>query len=104
MATLIENYNEEIERDIREYIESYIQREEWIGRKEDLEEHLIMNLLGEDLFDFSVDSGTVTRKFIEEDWEYFDVLIRYSILSQYIRLVLDDLGNSGYFGNDKENL
>lgn len=117
----------EMERDIREYIESDIEREEWIGRKEDLEEYLNeelfcsditgnryesyygsreqsresviknMKLLGEALSDFCVESKTVSEKFIEEDWEYFDTLIRCSILSQYIGLVLDDLEKSGYF-------
>ena len=100
----MKDYDEETERDIREYIERYIQREEWIGRKEDLGEYLIMDLLGEDLSDFSVDSETVARKFREEDWEYFHVLISHNILSQYIRVILDDLDNDGYFDNNEGNL
>lgn len=127
-------YAVEMESDIREYIKSEIQREEWIGRKEDLEEYLNdelfcsditgnryeyyynnreqsketvlknMNLLGEALSDFCVESETIAKKFIEEDWEYFDVLIRCNILSQYIGLVLDDLDNDGYFDDDEEEL
>lgn len=122
-----------MERDIREYIEDNIQREAWIGCKEALEEYLNdelfcsdvtgneygyyygnkeqskesvlknMNLLGEALFDFGVDSETVARKFIEEDWEYFDVLIRCSIVSNYIRAVLDDLDNDGYFDDNEDD-
>lgn len=120
-------YAVEMESDIREYIESDIQREEWIGRKEDLKEYLNdelfcsditgndsgsyyynreqskeavlknMDLLGCALYDFCVDNETVAKKFIEEDWEYFDVSIRCHILPQYIGLVLDDLEKSGYF-------
>lgn len=117
----------EMERDIREYIESEIQREEWIGRKEDLEEYLNdelfcsditgnryeyyygnreqsketvlknMNLLGAALSDFCVESETIAKKLIEEDWEYFDTTIRCHILPQYIGLVLNDLEKNGYF-------
>lgn len=120
-------YAVEMKMDIREYIKSEIQREEWIGRKEDLEEYLNdelfcsditgnryesyygnreqaketvlknMNLLGEALSDFCVESETIARKLIEEDWEYFDTTIRCHKLSQYIGLVLDDLEKSGYF-------
>lgn len=120
-------YAKEMERDIREYIECDIQREAWIGRKEDLEEYLNdelfcsgvtgndcgsyyfnreqaketvlknMNLLGTALSDFCVESETIAKKLIEEDWEYFDTTIRCHKLSQYIGLVLDDLEKSGYF-------
>lgn len=126
-------YAEEMERDIRDYIENEIQRETWIGHKGKLEEYLNdelfcsdvtgndlgeyyhnseqaketvlknMDLLGEALFNFGVDGETVARKFIKEDWDYFDVTIRCSILSEYIRLVLDDLDNDGYFDNDEDD-
>ena len=50
--------------------------------------------------DFCIDAETVGRKFLEEDWEYFDVSIRCSLLGQVISSVLDDLENE--LNDDKE--
>lgn len=124
-------YAEEMESDIREYIKDEIDREEWAGRREALEEYLNeqlfcsgvtgndcgsyycnraqaketvienMDLLGEALSELCVESDTIAKKFIEEDWEYFDVAIRCYQLSQSIRAVLGELEIHGYFEEEE---
>ena len=50
--------------------------------------------------DFCIDAATVGQKFLEEDWEYFDVTIRCWWLGQVISSVLDDLEDE--LNDDKE--
>jgi hypothetical protein len=46
----------------------------------------------EALTDFGVDAKTVGEKFLEEDWEYFDVTARCYLLGQAIDAVLEERG------------
>lgn len=50
-----------------------------------------MELCTEALREFCVDMETVAEKFLNEDWEYFDVTIRCYILSSCISELLDDM-------------
>lgn len=43
--------------------------------------------------DFCLEAETVGKKFLEQDWEYFDVTIRCYYLGQVISECLDDLAN-----------
>ena len=52
-----------------------------------------MDLLAEACEEFGVDSATVGEKFLDEDWEYFDVTIRCYLLGQAISDVLDEIEN-----------
>ena len=45
----------------------------------------------EALQEFGTDAGTIAEKFLDEDWEYFDVTARCYILGQAIAEVLDEL-------------
>ena len=49
-------------------------------------------LLGKMIQEFDIDAKTVGEKFIEGDWEYFDVSIRCYLLGQAIEQALDELG------------
>lgn len=42
--------------------------------------------------EFCIDSETVADKFLSEDWEYFDVIIRCHLLGQAIAEALDEMG------------
>lgn len=42
--------------------------------------------------EFCIDSETVADKFLSEDWEYFDVIIRCHLLGQAIAEALDKMG------------
>lgn len=50
-----------------------------------------MDLLSEACAEFGIDSATVGEKFLDEDWEYFDVTIRCYLLSQAISEALDEI-------------
>lgn len=50
-----------------------------------------VGLLREALKEFCVDGDTIAEKFLSEEWEYFDVTIRCSILGSVIYEVLEDL-------------
>lgn len=50
-----------------------------------------MDELQEAVNEFGIDSETIVEKFLESDWEYFDVTIRCYLLGQAIAAVLDDL-------------
>lgn len=45
----------------------------------------------EALQEFGTDAGTIAEKFLDEDWEYFDVTARCYILGQAVAEVLDEL-------------
>lgn len=48
-------------------------------------------LLAEALREFETGSETITDKFLNEEWEYFDVTIRCYLLNGSIHTVLDEL-------------
>ena len=50
-----------------------------------------MDLLKETISEFCIDSETVAEKFINEEWEYFDVSIRCYLLCNAISEVLDEI-------------
>ena len=52
-----------------------------------------IDLLSEAIQEFCVESETVRDKFLNEDWEYFDVTIRCYLLAQAISAALDELEN-----------
>lgn len=55
-------------------------------------------LLREALEEFCVDSDTIAEKFLDEEWEYFDVTIRCYLLGQAIDEALDEI--EGEHDND----
>lgn len=54
-----------------------------------------MELLQEALDEFGADYADIGRRFVEGDWEYFDVTIRCHLLSSIISDVLDDIEADG---------
>ena len=50
-----------------------------------------MELVQEMVSEFCIDSKTVAEKFINEDWEYFDVSIRCYLLGQAISETLNEI-------------
>ena len=50
-----------------------------------------IDLVGEMIQEFGIDAKTIGEKFIEQDWEYFDVSIRCYLLGQAIGEALDQL-------------
>lgn len=61
-----------------------------------------MDELQEVVNEFGIDSETIGEKFLESDWEYFDVTIRCYLLGQAIAAVLDDLEEDGAFEEEEE--
>lgn len=61
-----------------------------------------MDELQEAVNEFGIDSETIGEKFLESDWEYFDVSIRCYLLGQAIAAVLDDLEEDGAFEEEEE--
>ena len=61
-----------------------------------------MDELQEAVNEFGIDSETIVEKFLESDWEYFDVTIRCYLLGQAIAAVLDDLEEDGAFEEEEE--
>lgn len=61
-----------------------------------------MDELQEAVNEFGIDSETIGEKFLESDWEYFDVTIRCYLLGQAIAAVLDDLEENGAFEEEEE--
>lgn len=61
-----------------------------------------MDELQEAVNEFGIDSETIGEKFLESDWEYFDVTIRCYLLGQAIAAVLDDLEEEGAFEEEEE--
>lgn len=56
-----------------------------------------MDLLNEAAKDFGITEEEIGRRFLDEDFEYFDVMIRCCILGSAISDVLDDMESEGYF-------
>lgn len=50
-----------------------------------------IELLSEACAEFCVDNETIGEKFLNEDWEYFDVTIRCYLLNQAISEALDEI-------------
>lgn len=50
-----------------------------------------MDLLKETISEFCIDSNTVVEKFLNGEWEYFDVSIRCYLLGNAISEVLDEI-------------
>ena len=50
-----------------------------------------MDELKEALYEFGTSSETVAEKFLDEDWEYFDVTIRCYLLGECIAAALEEL-------------
>ena len=50
-----------------------------------------MNLCVEALQEFGTDTEEIANRFLDEDWEYFDVTIRCYLLGRAIALALDEI-------------
>lgn len=115
------DYMESVKEDVKNYIDSEINFEDF-DSLEELEEKLNvdlwvedsvtgngsgsytfnrvqaslyvldnMDLLQEAIDEFAIEPATVGNKFISEDWEWFDVTIRCYLLGSAISEVLNDL-------------
>lgn len=49
--------------------------------------------VSEALKEFCVEAATISEKFLNQDWEYFDVTARCYVLSQAIEAALDSIEN-----------
>ena len=115
------NYLEAMKSDIMDYIRNDVNTNEFISREEleerlnddlwtvdsvtgngsgsytfsrsEAEEYVNDNsdLLREAIREFCIDSETVAEKFLDADYEYFDVTIRCYLLGQAISKALDDI-------------
>lgn len=52
--------------------------------------------------EFCIDSETVAEKFLNEEWEWFDVSVRCYLLGQAITEVLDEMEENGFFDEEEE--
>lgn len=52
--------------------------------------------------DFGIDAAEIGRRFLDDDWEWFDVSIRCYLLWQAISGVLDELEEEGAFDEPEE--
>ena len=52
--------------------------------------------------DFGISADEIGRRFLDDDWEWFDVSIRCYLLGQAISGVLDELENEGAFDELEE--
>lgn len=52
------------------------------------------------LKEFCVPAETIAEKFLDEDWEYFDVTARCYVLGSAIYEVLEDMEEEGFFDNE----
>lgn len=60
-----------------------------------------MDLLRDALTEFGTDTEIVAEKFLDNDWEYFDVTIRCYLLGQVLSEVLDHLEEEGAFEDEE---
>lgn len=51
-----------------------------------------IDLVGEMIEEFDIDAKTIGEKFIEQDWEYFDVSLRCYLLGEVLGTVLNEMG------------
>jgi hypothetical protein len=56
-----------------------------------------IDLCREALQEFCVEADTIAEKFLDEEWEYFDVTIRCYLLGECISYVLDEMEADGAF-------
>lgn len=56
-----------------------------------------IDLCREALQEFCVEADTIAEKFLDEEWEYFDVTIRCYLLGECISSVLDEMEENGDF-------
>ena len=124
------NYLEAMKQDIMDYIRNEVNTNEFASREEleeslnddlwtvdsvtgngsgsytfnraEAEEYVNDNsdLLREAISEFDVDSETVAEKFLDTDYEYFDVTIRCYLLGQAISEALDDMENELTFSEE----
>ena len=59
-----------------------------------------MDTVKEALTEFCVPAETIAEKFLNEDWEYFDVTARCYVLESAIYEVLEDMEEEGFFDNE----
>ena len=124
------NYLEAMKSDIMDYIRNEVNTNEFASREEleeslnddlwtvdsvtgngsgsytfsrsEAEEYVNDNsdLLREAISEFDVDSETVAEKFLDADYEYFDVTIRCYLLGQAISEALDDMEDELTFAEE----
>ena len=124
------NYLEAMKSDIMDYIRNEVNTNDFASREEleeslnddrwtvdsvtgngsgsytfnraEAEEYVNDNsdLLREAISEFSVDSETVAEKFLDADYEYFDVTIRCYLLGQAISEALDDMEDELTFAEE----
>ena len=126
------NYLEAMKSDIMDYIRNDVNTSEYADRDEldaflndelwtvdsvtgngsgsytfnrsEAEEYVNDNsdLLREALQEFCVEADTIAEKFLEADYEYFDVTIRCYLLGQAISEALDEMEDDLTFSNDED--
>lgn len=106
-------YNMDLENDIltgefedRDAIEEYLNDTLWTAdevtgnasgsytfNREEAKEKVLADIdtVREALHEFGTDAGTIAERFLDEDWEYFDVTARCYILGQAIAEALDEI-------------
>ena len=106
-------YNMDIENDIltgefedRDAIEEYLNDTLWTAdevtgnasgsytfNREEAKNNVLADIdtVREALQEFGTDAGTIAERFLDEDWEYFDVTARCYILGQAIAEALDEI-------------
>ena len=124
------NYLEAMKSDIMDYIRNEVNTNEFSSREEleeslnddlwtvdsvtgngsgsytfnraEAEEYVNDNsdLLREAISEFDVDSETIAEKFLDADYEYFDVTIRCYLLGQAISEALDDMEDELTFAEE----
>ena len=125
------NYLEAMKSDIMDYIHNEVNTNEFASREEleeslnddlwtvdsvtgngsgsytfnrsEAEEYVNDNgdLLREAISEFDVDSETVAEKFLDADYEYFDVTIRCYLLGQAISEALDEMEDDLTFSEEE---
>ena len=125
------NYLEAMKSDIMDYIHNEVNTNEFASREEleeslnddlwtvdsvtgngsgsytfnraEAEEYVNDNsdLLREAISEFDVDSETVAEKFLDADYEYFDVTIRCYLLGQAISEALDEMEDDLIFSEEE---
>ena len=125
------NYLEAMKSDIMDYIRNEVNTSEFSSREEleeslnddlwtvdsvtgngsgsytfnraEAEEYVNDNsdLLREAISEFDIDSETVAEKFLDADYEYFDVTIRCYLLGQAISEALDEMEDDLTFSDEE---
>ena len=125
------NYLEAMKSDIMDYIRNEVNTNEFASREEleeslnddlwtvdsvtgngsgsytfnrsEAEEYVNDNsdLLREAISEFCIDSETVAEKFLDADYEYFDVTIRCYLLGQAISEALDEMEDDLTFSEEE---